>query len=189
MLFTRKAPTFIAAVLLVALFVTACGSKAPTPNPVNPQNTQANAAASTAYPAATNVPPAQPAYPIATPVAATQPAYPSPATIGSPLTVTRPDNTTTSLTPDTLVKLTMNTVQTGSTSVQGIALSAILIAAGITDYKQVTLTGANGSQTLAKDKVTDKVILKINDDKTLQLVSPDLPEANWLKAVSTIKVE
>ncbi len=187
MLSTRKMISLTVIALVAGFIMAACSGKAQTQNTVNLPNTQNNGGANTAYPAVTNVPPTQAAYPAVTYVPPTQAAYP--AAIGGPLTVTRPDNTTTSLTPDTLVTLKMNTVKTGSTTVQGISVSAILTAAGITDYKQITLTGANGSQTLTKDKVNDNVILKINDDKTLQLVSPDLPEANWLKAVSAIKAE
>jgi biopolymer transport protein ExbD len=172
----KKITSFSALCLIVVFLVAACSPA--KSNTVAIPNVQ-NGSKSTATPAAG-------AYPAAI---APLPQTGYPAAIAAPLKVVKTDGTSISLNAATLSNIPTNTVKAGSDSINGISVTSILSSAGIGDYKQITFVGASGSQSLTKDKVNGSVILKISEDGTLQLVSPDLPQDNWVKAVNTIKAE
>lgn len=175
----RKALSLMVVLVSIGILLSACSAAqtpAPTKSTVDIPNVQTGSATATVstigYPAPTS-PSAQSAYPAGT---------------GPSLNVTKPDGTSVKMDQAALSNIPTSVVNAGTASYTGIALPDLLAAAGIKDYKQITLTGSGGSQVLTKDKVTNKMILVTNPDG-LQLVSPDLPDASWLKAVSALKVE
>ena len=177
----RKILSFIVLLVSIGLVLSACSASTPTPAPtkstVDIPNVQ-NGGKTTE-----TVPPAGYPAPAGTPG---QSAYPA---MAAALKVIKPDGTSVDVDAATLNSLPGSTVTVGTSKYTGIALPDLLAKFGITTYNQITLSNANGSQVLAKDKVTPKVILSTSADGTLQLISPDLPDTNWLKAVNSIKAE
>ncbi len=176
----RKLLSLMVLFVSIGVLLSACGAQTATPtkSSVNIPNVQTGnnptATVSTTgypYPAINYVPTA---YPVGPDVS---------------LNINKPDGTIQKMDQAVLSKIPTSVVKVGTTSYSGIALPDLLVAAGIKDYKQITVTGANGSQVvLTKDKIDNKVILATSADG-FQLVSPDLPDTNWVKAVNTIKAE
>lgn len=177
----KKATPYTAVFLLMIGLFTACSGTTPTSSTVNIPNVQnGGKATATAAPGA---------YPAAN-TSQSQPngsAYP--AAVAAPLTMVSTDGKSTPLSPAALANIPTKSITVGTKNFEGISVASILTVAGIKDYKQITFIGANGSQILTKDKVDGDVILNVNKDGSLQLVSPNLTEDQWLKSVNTIKAE
>ena len=64
----------------------------------------------------------------------------------------------------------------------------MLKAAGVTDFKEVTLTGTS-TLTLNRDQVNAEVILDFNNRGLVKFASTTVPQANWPKDLSKIEVK
>ena len=177
----RKILSLSVIMLSIGLILSACGASVTTPTPtkntVNLPNVQTGKNPTDTVPAAGY--PAQSGTP-------GQSAYPA---MTAQLKVTKTDGTSMDIDSTTLANMPSSVVKVGSTNYTGIALPDLLAKAGINDFSKITLSSSSSSQVLTKDQVNSKAILSTSPDGTLQLVSPDLPDANWLKAVNSIKAE
>jgi hypothetical protein len=72
---------------------------------------------------------------------------------------------------------------------EGPYLSDILALAGVTEFKEVTLTGSSNPVTLTFEQVDKNTILDFNNHGTLKLSSTYIPKAEWTKDVSEITVK
>ena len=72
---------------------------------------------------------------------------------------------------------------------EGTKVLDVLQKAGVSDFKQITLTGINGSITIKHEQVTDEVILDFTNHGTVKLAAVDIPKAEWIKDIFEIKVE
>lgn len=72
---------------------------------------------------------------------------------------------------------------------EGPRLQDVLQLAGVKDFQRVTLTGREGSITLAKEDVTPEVLLDLTNHGTVKLASPKVPKKDWVKDITLIKVE
>ena len=70
----------------------------------------------------------------------------------------------------------------------GPTVGDVLLLAGIKDFSSITVTGSNGSLELAKAKVTDQVVISL-DNNTFTLVVGGTPKEQWIKDLSTIAVK
>lgn len=70
----------------------------------------------------------------------------------------------------------------------GPALLEVLKAAGVTDFKEVTISGS-GTITLSKEQVTAEVILDFNNRGLVKFAAAGVPQANWPKDISKIEVK
>lgn len=73
----------------------------------------------------------------------------------------------------------------------GPSVTDVLSAAGVQDFSQVTVTGANGaSLTLTRDQLNDQVILSVNKKLgTAKLAAMSIPEPQWILNVSQVAVK
>jgi hypothetical protein len=72
---------------------------------------------------------------------------------------------------------------------EGVKLSDVLAAAGITEYTEVSLSGSASPVTLTHDKVDDNTILDFTNRGTVKLSSTYVPKPEWTKDISEIKVK
>jgi hypothetical protein len=72
---------------------------------------------------------------------------------------------------------------------EGPALLDVLTAAGISDFTEVTLTGADGSITLAKADVTAEVVLDFNDRGGVKVASPTMARDQRVRDIFKIEVK
>ena len=77
----------------------------------------------------------------------------------------------------------------GTKIVRGPTLLGVLRIAGITQFTQVVITGPKGSLTLLSADIDDKVVLSFTSEDTFKLAGPKIPEDQWIKDVSEIRVQ
>jgi hypothetical protein len=145
----------------------------PTPTSVPP--TAAPTATAAPLPTATVVTPAE---------TATLPPKPAEAIFQ----LVKPDRTVVNFTVADLKKLPFTSIVVGAKPQEGPALLAVLDAAGVTDFKQVTVSG-DGSVTLTKEQITGEVVLDFANRGTVKIASPDLPIPSPAKDITLIVVE
>jgi hypothetical protein len=74
---------------------------------------------------------------------------------------------------------------------QGPTVPDFLAAAGVTDFSQVTLTGLdNRTLTFTRDQLNDNIILAFREHpRAVNLMSPNIPEAQWVLHVFKVEVQ
>ena len=87
-----------------------------------------------------------------------------------------------------LQALPASTITVDGKPQDGPALLEVLKAAGVTDFKEVTLTGTS-TLTLNRDQVNAEVILDFNNRGLVKFASTTVPQANWPKDLSKIEVK
>jgi hypothetical protein len=178
----------ISFMILAAILLSACGGGAPTAQPKSEPTT----AGSEAYPATTEGTGNQ-AYPAGgepTVDTSGNQAYPAGEATSSEfqILVAKPDGSTATLGSKELSTINIIQVTADSQVVMGYPLPAILTAAGIQDYQQVTFTGASNSLQLTKDKVNDQTVLYTKDGQ-LNVAGVDIPKDQWVSGITKIEVK
>ena len=79
------------------------------------------------------------------------------------------------------------TLEVAGTMVSGPTLDEILEAAGVGEFRTVTLVGKN-SVDLTNLDISPQVILRLADHSRLDLVGGTIPPAEWVKDVHEIRV-
>jgi hypothetical protein len=87
-----------------------------------------------------------------------------------------------------LQKLPATTIMVDGKPQDGPAVLDVLKAAGVADFKEITLSGA-GTLTLSKDQVTAEVILDFTNRGTVKFAAASVPQANWPKDITRIEVK
>jgi hypothetical protein len=100
----------------------------------------------------------------------------------------RPDGAIVNFAMADLKKLPLTSIMVGAKAEEGPALLEVLKAAGVTDFKQVTVSG-DGSLTLTKAQITPQVVLDFSNRGTVKIAGPDLPIPSPAKDLTLIKVE
>ncbi len=109
---------------------------------------------------------------------------------GDAVKVVGPDGKSSNLTLKEMDALPKGRIQVEGKWEEGPTLPDIISAAGIKEYRQVTLSGAGSAKlTLAKGQVNREVVMDFTNHGTLKFSSPAVPKKDWLKDVSTITVE
>ena len=103
--------------------------------------------------------------------------------------IVKPDGTTFGVTIDDLKALPLAQVQAEGKVEEGPYLSDVLALAGITEFKEVTLTGSSNPVTLTFEQVDQNTILDFNNHGTMKLSSTYIPKAKWTKDVAEIVVK
>jgi len=103
--------------------------------------------------------------------------------------IIKPDGTKFGVTLDALKTLPLGQVTAEGKVEEGPYLTDILALAGVTEFKEITLTGSSNPVTLTFDQVDKNTILDFNNHGTLKLSSTYIPKANWTKDVSEITVK
>ena len=104
--------------------------------------------------------------------------------------IVKPDGTSFGVTLDALKTLPLAQVQADDGKFEeGPYLSDVLALAGVTDFKEVTLTGSSNPVTLTFEQVDENTILDFNNHGTMKLSSTYVPKAEWTKDVAEIVVK
>lgn len=103
--------------------------------------------------------------------------------------IIKPDGTKFGVTLDALKALPLGQVTAEGKVEEGPYLSDVLALAGVTEFKEVTLTGSSNPVTLTFEQVDQNTILDFNNHGTLKLSSTYVPKANWTKDVAEITVK
>jgi hypothetical protein len=103
--------------------------------------------------------------------------------------VIKPDGTTMDFTLDALKQLPLTSIMADGSPEEGPALRDVLSAAGISEFTEVTLTGADGTLTLAQADVTPEVVLDFNNRGGVKVASPTLPREQRVRDIFKIEVK
>lgn len=103
--------------------------------------------------------------------------------------IIKPDGTKFGVTLDALKTLPLAEVTAEGKVEEGPYLKDVLALAGVTEFKEVTLTGSSNPATLTFDQVDENTILDFNNHGTMKLSSTYIPKANWTKDVAEITVK
>ncbi len=87
-----------------------------------------------------------------------------------------------------LQALPASTITVDGKEQDGPALLEVLKTAGVTDFKEVTITGT-GTITLSREQVTTEVILDFNNRGLVKFAATNVPQASWPKDLSKIEVK
>jgi hypothetical protein len=103
--------------------------------------------------------------------------------------IIKPDGSKFDVTLDAVKKLPLATVTAEGKVEEGPYLSDVLALAGITEFKEVTLTGSSSPATLTFEQVDKNTILDFNNHGTMKLSTTYIPKANWTKDITEIAVK
>jgi hypothetical protein len=104
--------------------------------------------------------------------------------------IIRADGTKFGVTLEALKSLPLAQVQADDGKMEeGPYLSDVLALAGVTQFKEVTLTGSSNPVTLTFEQVDENTILDFNNHGTMKLSSTYVPKAKWTKDVVEISVK
>ncbi len=109
---------------------------------------------------------------------------------GDPLKVVAPDGSTRSLSLKEMDALPKGRIEVEGKWEEGPTLPDVLASAGVKEFKQVTILGAEGAKlTLTKEQVNREVVLDFTNHGTVKFSSPAVPKKDWIKDISTLRVE
>ena len=103
--------------------------------------------------------------------------------------IIKPDGTKFGVTLDALKTLPLAQLTAEGKVEEGPYLKDVLALAGVTEFKEVTLTGSSNPATLTFDQVDENTILDFNNHGTMKLSSTYIPKANCTKDVAEITVK
>jgi hypothetical protein len=103
--------------------------------------------------------------------------------------VVKADGSSVGFTWEDLKKLPVASLTIEGKVQEGVTLSAVLTAAGVTDFSEVTLTGSASPVTLTKAQVDDNTLLDFNNHGTVKLATTYVAKAQWTKDVARIEVK
>ncbi len=108
-----------------------------------------------------------------------------------PVTVIRTDGSSVTMTYETISNLPLQTLTIAGRSENGPIVPDFLAAAGVTEFSQVTLTGLeNRTLTFTREQLTDEYILALrSSSRAVNLMSPNLPEEQWVLHVFRVEVK
>ncbi len=72
---------------------------------------------------------------------------------------------------------------------EGPGLLDVLKFAGVTDFKEVALTGSSSPATLTREQVDNNTLLDFTNHGTVKLATTYIPKPNWTKDVAEITVK
>jgi hypothetical protein len=123
--------------------------------------------------------------PAAAPAAPAAPTLPA----GAILQVVRTDGSAKPFTLDDIKKLPAVQASMDGINQNGPLLTTLLSAAGVTTYREVTLTGGGASLTLTPNQVAGQTMLDFNNRGLVKLASLLVPKDQWVKDITLIQVK
>src|SRR5512134_988758 len=93
--------------------------------------------------------------------------------------IIKPDGTKYGVDLDELKTLPLAQVGAEGKVEEGPYLRDVLALAGVTEFKEVTLTGSSNPVTLTFEQVDENTILDFNNHGTMKLSSTYVPKAEW----------
>ena len=103
--------------------------------------------------------------------------------------VIKPDGTKIGVTIADLKTLPLKQISVDGKVEEGPGLLDVLNFAGVTDFKEVMLTGSSNPATLMCAQVDDNTVLDLTNHGTVKLSTTYIPKASWTKDVAEIIVK
>jgi hypothetical protein len=103
--------------------------------------------------------------------------------------IVKADGTKFDVTLDALKKLPLANITVDGKVQEGPKLLDVLNLAGVTDFKEIALSGSSSPATLTRAQVDDNTILDFNNHGTVKLATTYIPMPDWTKDVSLITVK
>jgi len=103
--------------------------------------------------------------------------------------VVKADGSRVGVTISDLKALSLKQVTVEGKVEEGPGLLDVLNFAGVTDFREVALTGSSSPVTLTREQVDDNTILDFTNHGTVKLSTTYIPKANWTKDISEITVK
>ncbi len=104
--------------------------------------------------------------------------------------VVKPDGSEVGFTWDDLKKLPLAQMEAEGKVEEGVKLMDVLIAAGVTEFSEVNLSGSSSPASLTLEQVQDETtILDFTNHGTVKLSTNYVPKADWTKDVDRIEVK
>jgi hypothetical protein len=103
--------------------------------------------------------------------------------------VIKPDGTKVGVTIADLKTLPLKQITVDGKVEEGPGLLDVLNFAGVTDFKEVMLTGSSNPATLMRAQVDDNTVLDLTNHGTVKLSTTYIPKASWTKDVAEIIVK
>jgi hypothetical protein len=109
---------------------------------------------------------------------------------GALFIVVKPDGAEVGFTWDDLKKMPLAQMSAEGKVEEGVKLIDVLTAAGVTEFKEVNLSGSSSPATLTFEQVKDETtLLDFTNHGTVKLSTNYVPKANWTKDVARIEVK
>jgi hypothetical protein len=108
---------------------------------------------------------------------------------GALFQVVKEDGSSVAFSWDDLKKLPLANISVEGKIEEGPRLSDVLKAAGVNEFKEVSLSGSSNPVTLTRAQIDDNTILDFNNHGTVKLSSTYIPKPEWTKDVSEIRVK
>lgn len=105
------------------------------------------------------------------------------------LIVIKADGSSVTFTEAELKKIPRDKFAQGKKFFEGPIVLEVLKAAGVTDFKQLTVTTPNATFNFTKSQITPRVILDFMNNGTLRLSAAYMPKSQWVTGVTTLKVQ
>ncbi len=103
--------------------------------------------------------------------------------------VIKPDGSKVGVTIKDLKALPLKQLTVEGKVEEGPGLLDVLKFAGVTEFKEVMLTGSSNPATLTRAQVDDHTLLDFNNHGTVKLATTYIPKANWTKDIAEIRVK
>jgi hypothetical protein len=103
--------------------------------------------------------------------------------------VIKPDGSKVGVTINDLKTLPLKQVTAEGKVEEGPGLLDVLNLVGITDFKEVSLTGSSNPATLTREQVDENTILDFTNHGTVKLSTTYIPKDKWTKDVAEIIVK
>ncbi len=103
--------------------------------------------------------------------------------------VIKPDGSKVHVTIKDLKTLPLKHITVEGKVEEGPGLLDVLKFAGVTDFKEVALTGSASPATLTREQVDDNTLLDFTNHGTVKLATTYIPKPDWTKDVAEITVK
>ncbi len=103
--------------------------------------------------------------------------------------VIKPDGSKVGVTINNLKTLPLKQITVEGKIEEGPGLLDVLKSAGVTDFKEVALTGSSSPATLTREQVDNNTLLDFTNHGTVKLATTYIPKPNWTKDVAEIVVK
>jgi hypothetical protein len=119
------------------------------------------------------------------------PQTPTVSNLAPPVEVIRADGTSVTLVYATIANLPLQMLIINGKTEQGPTVPDVLAAADVKDFSQVAFFGLeNRTLTFTREQLNDQIILALREHpRAVNLMSPNIPEAQWVLHVFRVEVQ
>ena len=103
--------------------------------------------------------------------------------------VVKPDGSKIPFLMNDLKNLPLTTMFAEGSPQEGPTLLAVLKSAKVEDFKEVAVTGREGTKILPRSEVTDQLVLDFNNRGSVKLASPTMPRDERIRDITRIEIK